>query len=150
MPNFVADEVVTAVKMNELAKGVLGYAQVTATQSGIGTTVTDLTSLSVAVTVASAARRIWIGGQVTVRQITAAGTPAVLVYEGTTYLGAVGRTTLAASGFSTVAGGVLLTPTAGAHTYKLRGITSNNTMDCIADATNFGPNSITVLDLGAV
>lgn len=150
MPNFVVDEVVTAAKMNELAKGVLGYAQTTTGQSAIGTSLTDLTSLSVAVTVSSAARRIWIIGQVTVRQLTAAGTPTVQVWEGGTYLGVVGRTTLATSGFSTLHGGVLITPTSGAHTYKLRGLTTNNTMDVIADGTNFGPNSILVVDLGAV
>ena len=59
-PTFVADELVTASKMNELPKGVLGYAQVTANQGSI-TTGSDLTGLSVTVTV-PAGRRLKITG----------------------------------------------------------------------------------------
>ena len=45
-PTFVADEIVTAAKMNSLPKGQLAYAQITANQSGI-TTVVDISGLSV-------------------------------------------------------------------------------------------------------
>lgn len=150
MPTFAADEIVTAAKMNLIAKGVLGYAETTTGQAGIGTSLTDLTSMAVTVDVSSATRRIQIIGQVTVRQLTAAGSPTVQVFEGGTYLGTVGRTTLPTSGFSTLHGGVIITPTGGSHTYKLRGVTTNNTMDVIADGTSFGPSSILVVDLGAV
>ena len=62
-PIFVADELVTATKMNQLPKGWLGYAQVVANQAGIGTTEVDLTGLTVTVTV-PAGRRVRIIGHV--------------------------------------------------------------------------------------
>lgn len=151
MPNFAADEVVTAAKMNEIAKGVLGHAEVTASQTGVSA-VADLTGLAVTVDVSSSARRIMITCNLNCRQVTSTGVHVVTAWEGSTQLGRLGTAVGAVATFWWhCSGHIILTPTGGSHTYKLRMQTSVGTCDIIADTgSSFGPNSITVVDLGAV
>src|SRR5690554_5383037 len=51
MPDFVAGEIVTANKMNQIPKGVLGYAFRTSNITGLSGGPVDLPDLSVEVTV---------------------------------------------------------------------------------------------------
>lgn len=126
--------------------GTLGYAQAVASQLSIGTTITDLTSLSVAVTVGES-RRIRVSFSVPAQQKTSAGLMEVRIMEGATQL----QRHLEHAGtaeFRSMVNSVILTPTAGAHTYKLSAATSANTLDMIAGATT--PAYILVEDIGKV
>lgn len=113
-------EVVGAAQSGSTARGTLsgGYAQVTANQGSITTTDTDLTGLSVTVTVNSG-ERIKITGRITVDSTVTDDTAELHIKESTTVLtasdilcrpGSIGKT-----GFAQV----ILTPSAGSHTYKL-------------------------------
>lgn len=146
-PTFVADEVVTAVKMNSLPKGTLGYAIVTANQAGIGTTITDFTGLTVTVTV-PAGRVLKVTGHGSM--ITAGAATAIGEFrEGTTVLGRYGIYTAAAAMRLLMHGSIILAPSAGSHTYKLSARTlSAGTMDL--EATSVNPAHIIVEDLGSV
>jgi hypothetical protein len=130
-----------------VALGTLGYAQVTANQAGITTTITDLTGLSVAVTVGTG-RRIRITAQVPLRDAGSGSlTDTIYIREGGTTLqeGTIGN--LAASEFNTAKASVVLTPSAGAHTYKLSAAAGTNTIDMVASATKVA--FILVEDIGA-
>lgn len=152
---WVTGEVVTAAQLNQdvrdnilfLAASTLGYAQVTANQTGIGTTVTDLTGLSVTVTV-TASRRIRVTGYIPVQQQTNGRLVTAYVREGSTtlndYLLAIDGT---ASLFGTIPAAVVLTPSAGSHTYKLSLATSGDTVNMIAASGR--PAFILVEDIGA-
>lgn len=109
---------VVGAQSGSSARGTLGYAQVTANQTGISST-TDLTSLTATVTVNSG-ERIKITAH-----IRAAGTnndniAELHIQEGGTVL-ALDRVYLGstASGLKTLHAEVVLTPTAASHTYKL-------------------------------
>ena len=97
--------------------GVLGYAQSVVNQAGF-TTVADITGLSVAVNVA-ANRRIKVTAQGEVSQNTASGTTRGLIREGTTALQNWLWADLPAGGDLQGMGSIILTPSAGAHTYKM-------------------------------
>lgn len=130
------------------AGGTIGYAQVTTTQAGISTE-TDLTGLSVAVTVGTG-RRIRITGQGLIRTITTGGRAVGFIKEGSTYLGRWGGVQIdTVNEFDTLVGSAVLTPTAGAHTYKLSLLkeAGGNTLSLFA-ASDF-PAFILVEDIGA-
>src|SRR5690606_41468865 len=82
MPDFVAGEIVTANKMNQIPKGVLGYALRTSNITGLSGGPVDLPDLSVQVTV-PAGRLIRIVGYVNAWSGPAQGEEAQLqVREG--------------------------------------------------------------------
>jgi hypothetical protein len=146
-PQFSPDEVVTAAKMNQLPKGILGYAQATATQASIGTSDTDLTGLSVAVTLV-AGRRLKVTAYVKVTA-GAIGRTFARVAESTTELqmSTVSHHASGASGQQQHTVTAIITPSAGAHTYKatLRGESAT----CSAVGAATAPIFILVEDLGA-
>lgn len=128
------------------AGGTLGYAQVVADQTGITTTV-DLTGLSVAATVGSG-RRVKVSGHVGQFNRTAGTVTfvALYVYEGVTQL--VGATEAVPNTYGGADVQVVLTPSAGAHTYKLRAATDAiGTVTMTAGAVT--PAFILVEDIGA-
>ena len=149
-PTFVADEVVTATKMNDLPKGILGYAT-GADQTGM-TTEVDLTGLSVAVTVA-AGRRLKLTAYVSTSPSAASAHIITLrIKEGATVLQLAHVSTALATqtGLTAIA---TITPSAGAHTYKatLQRTSGAGTIDVQsgglpADAVAF----LLVEDLGSV
>jgi len=98
--------------------GSIGYAQVTADQTGITTTETDLTGLSVAVTV-PAGRTIKVTGRAYFTAFAGGCNGANFeIYEGATMLQIGGATGgLSSNG---VVEQVILTPSTGSHTYKLK------------------------------
>ena len=123
----------------------LGYAQVTANQTGIGTTPTDLTGLSVTVA-CDGARAIVISAQVRATQRTSAGSTEITIAEGATTLQVSSQGHYAADVSGTHHISIRLVPSAGNHTYKLTGATSVNTFDALAAAAR--PNYIHVIQLG--
>lgn len=95
----------------------LGYAEITANQSGI-TTVTDITGLSVTITV-PAGRRIKISTDVGVSSTVVTDGVDVQINEGATVL-QDRATKLDANSEVAVHTEVIVTPSAGTHTYKIR------------------------------
>lgn len=130
------------------AGGQLGYAQVVANQTAFGPALTDLTGLSVAVTVGTG-RRIKVTGHVFILQNTSVGIPDGFFREGATTVGRLGSDDLGAGQRTVWDGSVILSPTAGAHTYKLSASTSAGTLTLFADAVG-NHASILVEDIGAV
>lgn len=132
-------------------RGVLGYAEVTADQSGIGTTIADLTSLSVAVTV-SANRRIRLTGRGVFQKDATAQSVIGYFREGSTQLGQFFRDELSGSGTVGHEGSrVLNGPSSGSHTYKLSAKTNGTNATLKADSgAEFGPAFILVEDIGGV
>lgn len=123
--------------------GTLGYAQVTATQTNI-TTATDLTGLTVTVTVVSG-RRVRISAQVGTHQDTNAAIHTLTIQEGATVL-ATTMQTIGAGVTDTSTALVILQPTAGVHTYKLTLASSAATGSVVASSTQ--PSWIQVEDIG--
>lgn len=121
----------------------LGYAEVTVDQTGISS-VTDLTGLSVNVTV-PAGRRLRITGDGTIRHATTAGTDFGGIQEGGTVLGAWVQDTLAPNDRTKGHGSVIVSPSPGSHTYKLTLSTTAGTTEL--DAGTDRPAFILVEDI---
>jgi len=149
MPDFVAGEIVTANKMNQIPKGVLGYALRTSNITNLSGGPVDLPDLSVQVTV-PAGRLIRIVGYVWAWTGPTQGEAAnLLIREGNDLLH---RKRLIAAGSGLVEGGAveaLIRPSAGPHTYKLsfERVTGTSNWTCSAAAQS--PAYILVEDLGA-
>src|SRR5690606_21727593 len=119
MPDFVAGEIVTANKMNQIPKGVLGYAFRESNITGLSDGPVDLTGLSVQVA-DPAGRLIRVVGYVRAWLGPAQGDLAnFLIREGSDILGI--KRLIAAANNQAEGGAVetLIRPSAGAHTYKL-------------------------------
>lgn len=129
------------------AGGTLGYAQTTVDQSGISALV-DLTNLSVAVTVGTG-RRIKITGQARVNNDGTAGTVLAYIREGATVLNLFAANSIIANGFTLTRGDAILTPSAGAHTYKLS-MEKAGAGTFVVDVDATFPAFILVEDIGAV
>jgi len=139
-----AGEILTATNLEKLAGGWIGYVEVTADGSGF-TVSTDLAGLSVAVTVGPS-RRIRITAAVRISNGTASTYANLFIQESTTVLAlGVSDTAAAGVGYTFIAHAVL-TPSTGAHTYKLVGQPNAGTATVRASATN--PAFILVEDLG--
>lgn len=144
-----AGDVYTAANHAKMPGGWIGYAEVTANQNGI-TSITDLTSLSVAVTVGSS-RRIGITGWCLASN-GASGTGdsgSLSIRESSTTLARTQIYYGAASIVATHVARVVLTPSSGAHTYKLsfeRAAGTGDDFDIEASSTY--PAFILVEDLG--
>ena len=123
--------------------GWLGYAEVTTSQTGI--TTTDLTGLTVTIT-AGSARRLKLSFSVLMQQQTSSGLVEVRIAEGATQIKR-SVSQLGVGDFHELTGEITITPTAGAHTYKLVGVTSAATVAVNATATD--PSCFLVMDVGA-
>ena len=138
-----AGSVLTAANLNKAPGGWIGDVNTTSVQTGIST-VTDLTSLTVTVTVGTS-RRVKITGFVPGRQQTSGGLVKINIQEGATVLTSA-YLTAGVAVFSIFTAQVVLTPSSGSHTYKLTAETSAGTFDTSPSAAN--PVSIVVEDLG--
>jgi hypothetical protein len=128
------------------AGGQLNYAQIIASQAAISTE-TDITGLSITVTVGTA-RRIKISAEGFFLNDATAGQAALKIYEGVTTL--VDRPTgMIANENGSVHVSTILTPTAGFHTYKIRAtkFVGAGTVTFGASATQ--PAYILAEDIGA-
>lgn len=143
---YTAGAVLTAAQQNDLAQGTLGYAQVVANQGTI-TTVVDLTSLTVTVTLV-AGRRIKITGQCLFQSTVADDTCELRIMEGATQLTQIDVIARPANITATAHGSVVLTPGAGAHTYKLSAIRAAGTGTVQMTAGATFPAYILVEDVG--
>ncbi len=115
---LIEDITPTPAPTNSAPSSTLGYAEVTTSQTGIST-ITDLTGLSVTVTVPGG-RRIKITGKANVNGSIASNTPQLTIREGSTQLQAAQIQNSSTAGNGTILEGeVVLTPSAGTHTYKL-------------------------------
>jgi len=139
-----------AVEARSLATNAitLGYAETTTSQTGI-TTITDLTGLSVTVTVPAGGRYIEIHGAVSLNGSTS-NLAGLRIREGTDVLGVSRQPTNGTGGWSVRTDvwfrGVV---TAGSHTYKLSLTLDAGSGSVAAEATTlaagtYGPNFITV------
>lgn len=120
-----ADGALSMVKTDFLSSAsvgnmLLGYAQSVVAQTGIGST-TDLTSLSVSVTVPAGGRSIRITGYVSYDPSGGPIYTHCYIFEGATQKQRSSICAINAHGYLMHHPSVVLTPTAGAHTYKLRG-----------------------------
>ena len=136
-----AGEVLTAVNLEKMAGGWIGYDQIVAD-------LTSATSLDVvssgAVTVGTG-RRIRISGLVNMLKDATAGYVEVYIMEGATQHGLVYFTGAASSrGYGNPS--VILQPSAGSHTYKLSYTCSLGA--ATAKAFAIGPAFIHVEDVG--
>lgn len=115
---------------------VLGYAEVTANQNGI-TTITDLTSLTLNVTVPSASRYIRITGYAGTTPDTNGAQIILFIREGSTQLHAQSYHATVGVGSPSQSLNALYVAqvTAGAHTYKLSLAASAGTVNMEAAAT---------------
>ena len=129
---------------------ILAYAEVTANQAGIGVggggAGIDLTGLSVSVNV-PAGRRLRVSGHAIISAPSAAGWTVMDLKEGSTALGVIGDNYWTATTNPELMydGSVILSPTAGTHTYKLNLRNVSPTVTLLASATN--PAYIMVEDI---
>ncbi len=136
-------EWVHAPTARDFALGEIGYAEVMADQGSI-TTIVDLTSLTATVTVA-AGRRIRISAGCR-HSNSGANSNVLYIREGSTTLQTASLIGSTSTQF--LNGAVVITPTAGAHTYKLSAETGGGTMTMRASSTS--PAFILVEDIGPV
>lgn len=129
------------------AGGQLGYAQIIAS-SATFTTIADVAGLSVGVTVGTG-RRIKLSWRGDVLRSVADGTSIMYIYEGVTELTrAQGFARVAGESFNTNAS-VVITPSAGSHTYNIKGQTASGTGNSLVTAAAVNPAYILVEDIGA-
>ena len=127
--------------------GTIGYAQVTASQSGI-TTEVDLTGLGVTVNVA-AGRRIKITVNLALYSTVAGDIAYVLIKEGGEVLNAAERAGLSSTNTTSLYFSAVITPSAGTHAYKATCMRSSGTGGIISYALSYRPAFILVEDIGA-
>lgn len=128
-----------------------GYAQQGASQTLIGATQVDLTSLSCTVTVGSG-RRIKITSLIPFTGTVSTDNYLISIFEGATQVGSVAGPVVAAAGGGAArawfAPSAILQPSAGAHTYKLTGQRANGTGTGSTVWTSQQPVWMAVEDIG--
>jgi hypothetical protein len=113
----VEDITPTPAPANTALSSALAYAEVIADQTSISSIV-DLTNLSVTVTV-PAGRRLRITGHAQIGNDATAGMAYGQIKEGSTALGRWAFDRLEASSWTISNGSIIVSPSAGTHTYKL-------------------------------
>jgi hypothetical protein len=128
--------------------GILGYTERTADLASIGTGVLDIGTLATTVTVATG-RRIRVSAYAILRSGTSATNGSLLIREGSTTLVDTLSNIHLGAGSAQVPwdASVILTPSAGAHTYKLSTNFSVNTNNEVRASTT-NPAYILVEDIG--
>lgn len=127
------------------AGGTLGYAQITANQATISTEV-DITSLTVTVTVA-AGRRIRVSCFTELFGTVAGDQSQVNIYQdGSIVMQSIMRH--AATGRLCHPVSVVLTPSAGAHTYKLTALRASGTGTFTVNGSATAPAYVLAEDIG--
>lgn len=149
-PTATAGAVLTAAQVKQIPGGWLGRAEVAAAQAIATGTETDLTGMSLTVTVGSS-RVILLAAAGLITRTVADGASIGRFKEGATELGRWAQSAPSAIAESDQACGfVLLTPSAGAHTYKLtlQRFSGTGSVSLSAGATN--PAYFLIADLGPV
>lgn len=122
---------------------IIGYSQAVANQAGI-TALVDLTGLSVNISV-PAGRRIRISGRILQQNNTADGRNTLSIFEGGTQVQFEAQVIRTANSTIGSEVSVVISPSAGTHTYNLKASTTIGTMTMIASAT--APAYILVEDI---
>lgn len=144
---FTSGAILTAAQMNNLPWGLQDYDEVTANQTGIASgAVRDLTGLSSTFTYV-ANRRIKISAKCQFTVGASACNVNLLIQEGATVLASQELFAAASSPQGRVVS-VIITPTAGSHTYKLTVSFGDNANNLLAAAAT-NPSYILVEDMGA-
>lgn len=119
-PIAVSGELVEQADIRSIGGGAIGYAKTESNQNVATATITDLTNLSVAVTVGES-RLIRLSASCLLSRSVADGVTVGYFREGTTEFGRWGQhSPSAATEFDWCSGWCLVVaPTAGTHTYKL-------------------------------
>lgn len=143
---IIPGHVVTAAELNALPRGWLGYVEIT---GGVAytTTLTDITGLSVAVTLA-AGRRIKVSAHAVLSPGSANVGQNAFIREGSTTLQRADAIVSAVPSSASVELAVILTPTAGVHTYKMSGQAASGSSGTYNAGGTF-PAWILVEDIGA-
>lgn len=141
----VAGQQAAAATMNGAAGGWIGEVSTTTSQTGIGTTIVDLTGMSIAVTVGTSRKLLLMGKAVLIARIATVNVK-LLIREGATTLDSVVQTCPVNTRASMVIPGVIVSASAGAHTYKLSAVGDSNTLDTEAAAGQLV--SLIVIDMG--
>lgn len=142
----VAGDVLTAANFSKLPGGWLGWASATANQTGI-TTDTDLTGLTVTVTVGSN-RLIKVSAMAILSRTVADGVTTLKIKQDSTLINGDQTTHPGTSFYQASPFALISAPSAGSHTYKLslERTTGTGTVAMSASATQ--PALILVEDLG--
>lgn len=129
-PSFLLAEDITGgspvVAPVSVPVGQLAYAQAIADQAAIGTTLTDLTGLSINIVV-PAGRVIRLSAATIFYGFTGAGYAEMQILEGATMV-ALSQQAAVSGGQESMNCEVVLSPSAGSHTYKVRAHVSTGTM----------------------
>lgn len=140
----VAATAITAANHIKFPGGWIGHAQVTAGQTGISS-VTDLTSLSLTVTVGTS-RRLLIYGYARLIQNSLNGIVTLSIRDGSSNVVSNNVQTISVGNNATGVVLAVVTPSSGSNTWKLSLATTSGTVDMQADATF--PAFILVQDIG--
>jgi|LakMenEpi03Aug12_release.lakeMendotaPanAssembly.Ray.scaffolds.fasta_scaffold596923_1 hypothetical protein len=144
---FTAGQVVTAAQMNNLPWGVMGTAVRTTGDLTLTTTNQDLTSMSITFTAIAGRlyRASWSGSA---QKSTAAGYTQITLADSTNALYGYSLGYTVSGNYVNLSGvSVISGLTAGSKTFKLRGITENNTAVLLAGGT--APLQFMIEDMGA-
>lgn len=143
---FTASTTLAASSLNSFPAGRVTHATQTTAQTGIGTSATDLTSLSVSVTT-TGTRRYKITGLVNIVQQATATLGVLYLYRSGTQLHAVSANlagTVYGIGITVV---VYDAPAAGTYTYKLAAAANSGTINTATAST--APGLLLVEDIGS-
>jgi apolipoprotein N-acyltransferase len=138
-------DVLTAAHLAGMPWGVMGYASISANQSGI-TTVADVTGLSVTFTAVSTRlyrTTVWLHAQ----QLSSGALAEVLLTDGSDTILADSTFTLATNDLATFSIVSTVTAISGSHTRKVRARTAAGSLTIASNANN--PGRIIVEDIGA-
>lgn len=138
-----SDQLVAAIP-----RGKLGFSSKTANQGGITTSLTDITSLSVSVTVGTG-RLVRISGSVLIGSSAANDSISITTLEGAAVLQDTPSVSNAVSYDYTVHPSVVIAPSAGAHTYKFAAVRNAGAGTIHVTASAAVPSFILVEDIGA-
>ena len=140
----VGGTALTATNLDKYPGGWIGYAEVTTGQGSIST-ITDLTNLSIAVTVGTS-RRIRVTGKIYANASGVVLAAELVIREGGTTLNGGRLLYGTASQDQSIMAEWIGTPGSGSHTYKLSLAATASTINMTASAT--APAYILVEDIG--
>lgn len=143
---FTAGNVLTAAQMNRLPWGIMGYAEATANQGGIGAAATDLTGVTVTFTATSTRYYRTTFYCFAVVQSTVDSFPTAQITDGSNNVKQSAANLLKIGEQAHYNVSVVETGLTGSQTRKARGLTAAGTMLFAAAATS--PMFIVVEDIG--
>lgn len=142
---LVEDVSPTPAAANTAPSSTLAYVEATTSQGSI-TTETDLTGLSATISV-PAGRRIRITAHAYPNSTVADDTAKLWIKEGSTYLQSGERTLRKTTNADSVDASVILSPSAGTHTYKLSMLRQSGSGTITNNASTDSPSYILIEDI---